>query len=80
MHDTMSGLLSRLGFRDAPGSGAGAGESYTLALLGFHRIASSLLHELKKHNPELLTETLVVDFNVNLHPKIAALGPTVKYA
>jgi Kef-type K+ transport system membrane component KefB len=79
MHDTMSGLLSRLGFRDAPGSEAGAGESYTLALLGFHRIASSLLHELKKHNPELLTETLVVDFNVNLHPKIAALGPTVKY-
>jgi Kef-type K+ transport system membrane component KefB len=79
IHGSLTGLLARLGFRDPPSAEAGADESYSLALLGFHRIASSLLFELNKSNPELLSRTLVVDFNVNLHPKIAALGPTVKY-
>jgi Kef-type K+ transport system membrane component KefB len=79
IHDSLSGLLGRLGFRDPSCAEAEADESYSLALLGFHRIASSLLFELNKHNPELLSRTLVVDFNVNLHPRIAALGPTVKY-
>jgi Kef-type K+ transport system membrane component KefB len=79
IHDSLSGLLARLGFREPASSEASADESYCLALLGFHRIASSLLYELGKHHPELLQQTLVVDFNVNIHPKIAALGPTVKY-
>ncbi len=79
IHGGLSGLLAWLGFRDPPCAEAGADESYSLALLGFHRIASSLLFELNKSNLELLTRTLVVDFNVKLHPKIAALGPTVKY-
>jgi len=79
IHDRLSGLLARLGFREPPSIEAGEEESYSLALLGFHRIASSLLYELGKDHPELLEKTLVVDFNVNLHPKIAALGATVKY-
>jgi len=79
MHDKLSGLLTRLGFREPPCSEAGADESYSLALLGFHRVASSLLYELGKKHPELLARILVVDLNVNLHEKIAALGPTVKY-
>jgi Kef-type K+ transport system membrane component KefB len=79
IHDRLSGLLSRLGFRAPPRTETRAEETYSLALLGFHRIASSLLFELGKHHPDLLTRTLVLDFNVNLHPKIAALGPTVKY-
>ena len=72
-------MLARLGFREPPSSEAAEEDSYSLALLGFHRIASSLLYELKNHHPELLESTLVVDFNVNIHPSIAALGPTVKY-
>jgi voltage-gated potassium channel Kch len=79
IHDRLAGVLSRLGFREPPSSKAGEEESYSLALLGFHRITSSLLHELKNKHPELLKKTLVVDFNVNIHPRIAALGLTVKY-
>jgi Kef-type K+ transport system membrane component KefB len=79
IHDRLSGILTRLGFREPPSIEADEEESYSLALLGFHRVASSLLHDLGKDHPELLEKTLVVDFNVNLHPKIAALGVTVKY-
>ena len=79
IHDRLSGLLAGLGFRDPASTVADTDESYSLAFLGFHRIASSLLFELNRHHPELLARTLVVDFNVNLHPKIAALGPRVKY-
>ena len=79
IHHRLSGVLTRLGFREPPSVEAGEEESYSLALLGFHRIASSLLHDLGKDHPEVLEKTLVVDFNVNLHPKIEALGVTVKY-
>ena len=48
-------------------------------MLGFHRLSSSLLYELQKKMPELLEQVLVVDFNVHLHDKIAALGPTTRY-
>lgn len=79
VHDSLAGLLARLGFREPPSRQAGDDESYSLALLGFHRVASSLLHEIGRNRPELLAGTLVVDFNVNLHARIAALGPTVRY-
>jgi voltage-gated potassium channel Kch len=79
VHDRLGGMLARLGFREPPSRAASGDDSYSLALLGFHRIASSLLHEIGRSRPELLTGTLVVDFNVNLHPGIAALGPTVRY-
>ena len=79
IHDRLSGMLARLGFREPPSKEADEGETYSLALLGFHRITSSLLHDLENDNPRLLEKTLVVDFNVNLHSKIASLGPTVKY-
>jgi Kef-type K+ transport system membrane component KefB len=79
VHDLLAGMLGRLGFREPPSREAAGDESYSLALLGFHRIASSLLHEIGRSRPELLSDTLVVDFNVNLHARIAALGPTVRY-
>ncbi|MGD2137777.1 MAG: cation:proton antiporter [Gammaproteobacteria bacterium] len=79
VHEMLAGLLQVAGFRAPPVADAEAEKSYSLALLGFHRITSSLLHELGKTHPELLGETLVVDFNVNIHEKIAALGPAVKY-
>ncbi|MCK5480905.1 MAG: cation:proton antiporter, partial [Gammaproteobacteria bacterium] len=79
IHDSLSRLLEWLGFKAPESKSAGEEESYSLALLGFHRITSSLLHELKIHRPDLLSETLVVDFNVNIHARIASFGPTVRY-
>jgi len=79
IHERAGHLLGRIGFREPAGSESGGEEACRLALLGFHRVASSLLHELGRHQPELLASTLVVDFNVRLHSRIAALGPTVRY-
>lgn len=79
IHDRLGGMLARLGFRAPPSAGAGDEESWTLAILGFHRVASSFLHDLAARYPELLPRVLVVDFNVNLHPQIAARGVHVKY-
>jgi hypothetical protein len=79
VHEMLAGVLQAIGFRAPAVADAGEDEAYSLALLGFHRIASSLLHELGIKHPEMLREILVVDFNVNIHAKIEALGPVVKY-
>jgi Kef-type K+ transport system membrane component KefB len=50
-----------------------------LVLLGFHRLASSLLHDLKRTHPEILPQTLVIDFNVALHDRIREYGARVVY-
>ncbi|MBL4667359.1 MAG: cation:proton antiporter [Sneathiella sp.] len=50
-----------------------------IVLLGFHRVASSLLHEISAHRPELMKRILVIDFNVQLHPAIRKMGASVRY-
>jgi voltage-gated potassium channel Kch len=47
--------------------------------LGFHRVASSLLHDLGQIDPQILRETMVIDFNVALHDRIRRLGAHVEY-
>ena len=79
IHDKLAPLLGRLGFKTPAEVGAGEEESYSVAMLGFHRIASSLLYDLKAKHPDLLKSILVVDFNVGIHQQIAAYGPTVRY-
>jgi len=79
VHGWIRPLLEKLGFKAPPELKAAAGSQYELALLGFHRDASSLLYNLEQGNPELLQGTLVIDFNVALHEAIAATGATVKY-
>ncbi|NUQ34975.1 MAG: NAD-binding protein, partial [Planctomycetaceae bacterium] len=80
MHDKLGPLLSKLGFKvPETVKHEGSDETYELALLGVHRVASSLLEEMRREQPELLKKVLVVDFNVGIHSKIAQLGPTVKY-
>ncbi len=79
IHQVMQPALSKLGFKPPPERVHDQGRHFKLALLGFHRHASSLLADLAALDEALLHETLVVDFNVAIHPKIAALGPTVKY-
>jgi len=79
VHDRLAPLLDRIGFKAPPRTDAGEEESYGVALLGFHRVASSLLYDLKKKHPDLLKSILVVDFNVGIHQRIAAFGPMVRY-
>jgi len=79
IHGMLQPLLSRMGFKAPPEYKPDDGESYDLALLGFHRVASSLLYDLARVDDKLIERTLVVDFNVKLHEKIAVSGATVKY-
>jgi len=71
--------LGRLGFKEPPSAKSDEETSYSVALLGFHRIASSLFHELGLRCPGLLSRTLVVDYNVGLHSRINDRGATVCY-
>lgn len=50
-----------------------------IVLLGFHRLASSLLHDLEARHPALVKRVVVVDFNVALHDAIRARGVHVVY-
>ena len=72
-------LLDRLGCKESVCTTEEEAEEYSLAVLGFHRLASSLLHELQRQNPVVLKKLLVVDFNAHLHGKISALGATAHY-
>jgi hypothetical protein len=78
-HKWTQPLLEKVGFKAPPELQLEAGKQYKLALLGFHRDASSLLYNLTQSDTDLLNETLVVDFNVALHRAISATGATVKY-
>jgi Kef-type K+ transport system membrane component KefB len=78
-HRWVQPVLEKVGFKAPPELKLEAGKQYNLALLGFHRDASSLLYNLTQNDTDLLHQTLVVDFNVALHPAIAQTGATVKY-
>jgi Kef-type K+ transport system membrane component KefB len=79
IHGWVRPLLEKCGFKAPPELSEAERKGHKLALLGFHRDASSLLYNLCTNDPELLKETLVIDFNVALHPSIQATGATVKY-
>ncbi|MEJ2535410.1 MAG: cation:proton antiporter, partial [Gammaproteobacteria bacterium] len=79
IHRVLQPVLEKIGIKAPPERREEHGPVYDLALLGFHRQASSLLSDLTVRDPELVRNTLVVDFNVAIHPKIAATGATVKY-
>lgn len=79
VHGWIRPALEKLGFKAPPELQMEMASEYKLALLGFHRDASSLLYNLQQSDPELVRETLVVDFNVALHDAIAATGAKVHY-
>lgn len=79
IHGWIRPLLEKCGFKAPPELVGEGGEGHQLALLGFHRDASSLLYNLAENDPDLLKQTLVVDFNVALHADIAATGAHVHY-
>jgi len=68
-----------MGFKAPPELKAEEKSQYQLALLGFHRDASSLLYNLEQSDLALVNETLVIDFNVALHRDISKRGAQVKY-
>ncbi len=79
--DRLGPLLTKLGFKP-PKESAAHGEGHKaprLILLGFHRIASAVLHDLERFHPEIIPETLVVDTNVGIHAKIRQHGVAVTY-
>ncbi len=62
-----------------PEGEAPAAEPHDLVILGFHRVASSLLCDIGVRYPDLLSRTLIIDFNLTLHDAIRATGAHVKY-
>ncbi len=79
IHARLMPFLKSLGFREPPALMARNETEWRLALLGFHRTASSLLHNIARNDPDLARETLVVDFNVALHDRIREVGAHVEY-
>jgi Kef-type K+ transport system membrane component KefB len=79
IHEHLAHIMERCGFH-APARGDDQFEDgASLVLLGFHRFASSLLHDLSLMHPRLASKTLVVDFNVSLHDAIRNEGARVIY-
>jgi Kef-type K+ transport system membrane component KefB len=79
VHAWLAPTLRRFGFKDPPAAAADDEKEWRLAILGFHRIASSLLYNIARDDPPLVKDTLVIDFAVTLHDKIRALGAHVEY-
>ncbi len=79
IHGALMPLLHALGFKEPDAEDAAGEKSWRLVLLGFHRTASSLLHNIAKDDPALVAETMVVDFNVSLHDRIRSVGAHVDY-
>jgi Kef-type K+ transport system membrane component KefB len=80
IHGALLPFLAAGGFRE-PSQEADSNDKkdFRLVLLGFHRVASSLLHDIARDDPALAADTLVIDFNAAIHPRIRATGAQVEY-
>jgi voltage-gated potassium channel Kch len=77
---TIKGLLDKVGIRSRGNRPEAENESPPrLVLLGFHRVASAIVSELERSQPELVKQTLVVDINTTVHPQLKARGVQVVY-
>jgi Kef-type K+ transport system membrane component KefB len=79
IHGYVKPWLTALGFREPPKAEIKGDHEWRLALLGFHRVASSLLYDIARYDPALVKETVVIDFNVALHDRIREVGAHVEY-
>jgi Kef-type K+ transport system membrane component KefB len=81
------GPLKRLGLRDLddgaeqaePAPAGGHGAAKRIVILGFFRAASALLSRIEQHNPALLDQVGVVDFNPNVFRSLVDRGVHVTY-
>ncbi len=71
-------LRPRLGDRPR-GRRRGHGADHPIVLLGFHRTASALLHELETTRPDLLPQVHVVDFNPVVLDELRRRGISCAY-
>jgi Kef-type K+ transport system membrane component KefB len=74
--------LNRLGLRDLDHTAffhRGDDPRRRICLLGFSGTASSLLAEIHRENPGLLTEILVVDFNPTVYHRLRQMGIRAAY-
>lgn len=82
VHEGLGPLLSRLGLHAPKGASdedrAGR-EAPDVVLLGFHRVASSLVHEIGAQHPDLRSRITVVDYNAGIHREIKKRGVHVEY-
>ena len=75
-------LFLRMGFSDPhrlPSGNSSHSERPLIVILGFHRVAAALLQDVSRQHPELLSQVLVVDLNVQTHSIIKQLGVRVLY-
>jgi Kef-type K+ transport system membrane component KefB len=81
LYDRVRPVLDLLGFRRPAAQVAAEpdDEPIRVVILGFHRVAAALLHDLAKSHPEALASVQVVDFNVALHDDIRKAGARVVY-
>jgi len=79
IHTFLSPVLRRLGFKSPARSDNDDEREWRLVILGFHRIASSLLHDIARDDPALIKDTLVIDYAVGLHDQIRKAGAHVEY-
>jgi Kef-type K+ transport system membrane component KefB len=74
--------LSRMGLRDLDFDSTGVTEPVrdpTVFLLGFSWTASSLLEEIQRHNPALLDQLAIVDFNPAVYERLKQRGLRISY-
>lgn len=79
VHSAIKGTLERLGFHEPEHTEEIDKEEVVLGILGIHRDASSFLADLARDRPDAIARTIVVDFNVAIHPAITELGAHVHY-
>lgn len=84
----ISAFLTRIGLKDAGGviETKAEEESKDIAMLGFFRVASSLIRDIQESksstvgdHTELLDKIVVVDFNPNVHAKLDGIGVKAIY-
>jgi hypothetical protein len=69
----LRGLLDRVGVRSRGTRAEDEREAPArLVLLGFHRVASAVVADLERLDPDLLAQTLVVDINTANHERLRA--------
>lgn len=83
LYDKVHPLMTAVGMRPVSETAVTEvdphGDAPRVVVLGFHRIAAALLHDLSRDHPHVVPRVLVIDFNVALHDKIRALGAQVIY-
>lgn len=80
LYEMVRPLLAALGMKPpVDAAGQERSDDVRLVLLGFHRLASALLHDLERFHADLLPHTVVIDLNVTHHAAIRDKGVQVIY-